>query len=429
MRPRSDQNQSTFDRRIARRRFVALASVAVLAAGVLTGAVTSQATSLATAVLRGADIVSDGPALAGNHVAHARRPASLAGQRAITRPAAAEEPFPAGPAGGSAPVAPATATGAIAVAPAETPSVPASHEETETPIPVEEGPVLPPVEPPPPPKTDPEPPPNEPPPKSDPEPPPKSEPEPPPKVEPNEPVEEVPEPPSTGEKPFFEGARIADFHAIEAAPNAVTEVPDPLGGGETVIKMTVSDDDVAPITPTENPRAQALTADIINSGDEFWLSTKFLLPQDFPTNVPGWVGLGSIYGEPFNGPSPWQLDIEGDHICWPRNSNYNWDVPWQMPIVTDRWITVVLHERFAADGWVEMWVDGQRITFFTPGSSYNPSKIAPTDHLAMETMDKSNNGGPNSAKIANYRLKGMFPSLTVYFGALKLGETRASVEG
>jgi hypothetical protein len=228
---------------------------------------------------------------------------------------------------------------------------------------------------------------------------------------------------------IFTGLKLKDFALIQSAPGAITEVPDPLGSGQTVLKTTVSEKDVAPITPTENPRAQALSPDIIKNGDEFWLSTKFMLPADFPSNIPGWVGLGSIYGEPFGGPSPWQLDIEGEHICWPRNSNYRWDVPWQMPIVKGQWITVLLHERFAADGWVEMWVNGQPITFFSSGSSYNPSKIAPTEHLAMKTMDSSNNGGPNSAKIANYRLKGMFSSMTIYFGALRVGKTRASVGG
>jgi hypothetical protein len=228
---------------------------------------------------------------------------------------------------------------------------------------------------------------------------------------------------------IFSGAKIKDFALIQSAPGAITEVPDPLGSGQTVLKTTVSDKDVAPITPTENPRAQALSPDIIKNGDEFWLQTKFMLPTDFPSNIPGWVGLGSIYGEPFGGPSPWQLDIEGEHICWPRNSHYKWDVPWQMPIVKGQWITVLLHERFAADGWVEMWVNGAPIKFFASGASYNPSKIAPTEHLAMQTMDSSNNGGPNSAKIANYRLKGMFSSMTIYFGGLKVGKTRASVEG
>jgi hypothetical protein len=245
---------------------------------------------------------------------------------------------------------------------------------------------------------------------------------------PSTPTAPAPAPTPAPAGSLFSGLKLRDFAVVQSAPNAITEVADPLGSGEKVLKMTVSDKDVAPITPTENPRAQALSPDIIEPGDEFWLSTKFLLPSDFPSNVPGWLGLGSIYGPPFNGPSPWQLDVEGGSICWPRNANYKWDVPWQMPIAKGRWITVLLHERFATDGWVEMWVDGQPIRFFTSGG-YNPSKVAPTEHLAMKTMDQSNNGGANAAKIANYREVGMFSSVTVYFGALRVGGTRASVGG
>jgi hypothetical protein len=99
-----------------------------------------------------------------------------------------------------------------------------------------------------------------------------------------------------------------------------------------------------------------------------------------------------------------------------------------MPLVRTKWVTLLLHERFAADGWVEMWIDGQPITFFLPGT-HNPSNQPPTDHLEMSTADSSNNGGPNSAKIMQYREAGMFEVATVYFGPLKIGNTRESVEG
>jgi outer membrane biosynthesis protein TonB len=431
MEPRPRRDQTTIDRQIARRRFIALSTLAALALLLLSTSVASQATSLVVGGLRGAGIVPDGhgPQLADNQVASQRRPASLTRRHAVNHPSTTTSPSsewvpaaaPADP--GSAPIAlvPAESSPAGGEVPAPGSQLPAKEPPVQTPPKTE-----------PPPKEEPksEPPKSEPPeeepPKS--EPPPKEEPktEPPPKEEPTKPVEEPPAIPT--EAPIFAGEELGDFETVEAAKGAITEVPDPLGSGQTVLKMTVDDDDVYPITPTENPRAQALSPDIIENGDEFWLQTKFLLPQDFPSKIPGWVGLGSIYGEPFGGPSPWQLDIEGEHINWPRNSLYNWDVPWQMPIVKGQWITVLLHERFAKDGWVEMWVNGQPITFFSSGG-YNPSQIAPTQHLEMQTMDKSNNGGPNAAKIANYRLEGMFDSLTVYFGTLKLGETRESVEG
>ena len=194
-------------------------------------------------------------------------------------------------------------------------------------------------------------------------------------------------------------------------------MPDPAGGGETALQMTVDEADAYPVTPTENPRAQLLSPDLIEAGDEFWLQTKFLIPQDFPT-VRGWMSLVSIYGAPFRGSSPWQIEVVGDELQWARNGTYGYDVPWRAPLVKGRWVTVLLHERFASDGWVEMWIDGQQVNFF-----------GNTPRLAMQTMDSSNNGGANAAKIMQYRKAGMFDSASVYFGSLRIGTTRESVGG
>jgi hypothetical protein len=213
---------------------------------------------------------------------------------------------------------------------------------------------------------------------------------------------------------------------LQAAPGAIAVVPDPLGGEEPSFEFTVDEGDVYPITPTGNPRAQALTPAVIEDGDEIWLMTKFMLPRDFPS-VPGWMSLISIYGPPYGGASPWQIDIKNDEFRWQRNGTYAYDLPWKMPLVRGRWIDVLLHQRFATDGWVEMWIDGQRIEFFAP-DDYNPGGHPSTNRLAMATMDSSNGGGPNSAKIMQYRQLGMFDSATIYFGALRVGSTRAAVE-
>jgi hypothetical protein len=213
---------------------------------------------------------------------------------------------------------------------------------------------------------------------------------------------------------------------LQAAPNAITEVPDPLGSGETVLKMTVNDQDVAPITPTENPRAQAVSPDIINQGQEFWISTKFLLPADLPT-VPGWMSLISVYGAPYAGSSPWCVGIAGNNLEWDRNATYNWDTPWKAPLVRGQWTTLLVHERFASDGFIEMWINGTPVTFFANGSSYNPSRHAATQQLEMKTVDSSNGGGTNSVRISQYRQKGMFQTATVYWGGVKVGTSRAAV--
>ena len=225
----------------------------------------------------------------------------------------------------------------------------------------------------------------------------------------------------------FNGSKISDFSLLQEAPGAITEVPDPLGSGETVFKMTVNNKDVAPITPTDNPRAQALSPNMIKPGEEFWLQTKFMLPTDLPS-IPGWMSLIAIYGAPFNGSGPWGVAITENEFRFQRNGTYDWDIPWRAPLIKGAWVSVLLHERFGSNGFVEMWIDGQQIKFF-PEGNYNPLHEAETEHLSMQTMDSSNDEAPNAAKIMQYREAGMFETGSVYFGALKLGTSRGSVEG
>jgi hypothetical protein len=217
---------------------------------------------------------------------------------------------------------------------------------------------------------------------------------------------------------LFDGSQIGDFDQIQAAPGAISEIPDPAGSGENSFKVTVNDCDVYPVTPTDNPRAQALSPPLINPGDEFWLYTKFMLPTDLPSTK-GWMSLVSVYGAPFNGPSPWGIEVADNEIRWERNGTYHWDIPWRMPLVKGQWVTVLLHERFASDGFVEMWINGQQVDFAGDAGG----------RLPMQTMDSSNDGGANAAKIMQYREAGMFDTASVYFGPLKLGTTRASVGG
>jgi hypothetical protein len=243
------------------------------------------------------------------------------------------------------------------------------------------------------------------------------------------PSEEPAPAPSSSADILFHGDQLRDFWLNQSAPNAITEVSDPAGSGQKVFKMVVADSDVYPITPSENPRAQVLSHPEIESGDEIWWHSSFYLPGSFPSSVPGWLNLlEGPYGAPFNGSPPWQIQVVGNSIQWTRNKTYSWDVPWKMPLVKEKWVDVVVHERFGSSGYVEMWIDGQPITFFS-GGTYNPSKVAPTSHLSMATMDSSNNGGANSIILQSYRKAGMFSSATVFEGPLTIGKTQASVGG
>jgi hypothetical protein len=215
----------------------------------------------------------------------------------------------------------------------------------------------------------------------------------------------------------------------QSAPGAVSEVPDPAGSPRTVFRLAVDDGDVYPITPTENPRAQLVSPAILEPSEEIWWSADFFLPPDFPDSVPGWLNvLQGPFGPPFAGSPPWQIQVVGQQLRWTRNSTYGFDVPWQMPLVENQWVKVLVHERFATDGYVEMWVNGRRVTFFS-GGTYNPHQTGATTHLTMQTLDGSNDEGPNSLFLQSYREAGMFPSVTIYEGPLRIGTARASVEG
>lgn len=225
----------------------------------------------------------------------------------------------------------------------------------------------------------------------------------------------------------FLGASLGDYALNLSAPGAISEVPDPAGGPERVLEMTVDNDDVYPVTPTDDPRAQLQTPTRLSVGSSFWWRAKFFLPRDFPKSVPGWlVVLEGPYGPPFDGTPPWHVEINQNHIQWGRNSTYDWDVPWQMPLVRDQWVNVLMHCRFAEHGFVEMWVDGERVRFFG-GDTFNPSHHRPTRRLLMRTRDSSNDGGTNFAVVMNYRERNMFNSVTVYQGETAVGPTFASV--
>jgi hypothetical protein len=227
--------------------------------------------------------------------------------------------------------------------------------------------------------------------------------------------------------PIFTGAAVGDFSAQYAAPGAITEVSDPAGSGQEVLSLTVSNRDVFPVTPTENPRAVLASPSFVKAGMDVWLSTKFLVPISYPRIRPGgWVSLVSFYGPPYDSSSPWQLELVGNRLQWQRNSTYGFDIPFQAPLVKGRWTSVLVHERFARRGFVELWIDGKPIEFFGT-SEYNPRHHEVTRRLEMATVDRSNDRGPNSARIGQYRKAGLFSSGTLYFGALRVGHSRASV--
>jgi Polysaccharide lyase len=315
-------------------------------------------------------------------------------------------------------------------APPETRETPPPPEQAPEPEPEASPPEASPPESSPPESSPPEPPPaTQPEPAPVPEPVPEPAPKPPPAQAPP-PKEPSPPPVSSGTPSpgvLFRATHLRDFWLDQSEPGAITEVPDPAGSGQTVFKFTVGDEDELNIT--DNPRGELLSPPSIESGDEIWWSAKVFLPADFPDSTPNFVNLlQGPYGQPWQGSPPFSVKVEGGSLKWQRNVTYDWDVPWEVPLVRDQWVHFLIHERFAPDGWLEMWVDGKPVTFFDSGT-YNPGHVAATQHLAMATLDSSNDAEPNSIYLQSYRKKGMFPSLTIYQGPLTIGTSRTSVGG
>jgi len=215
--------------------------------------------------------------------------------------------------------------------------------------------------------------------------------------------EPTPEP--TSHPDIFLGDQISDFPGKQFVPGGVTEVTDPLGSGQKVLKFTVNDSD-EPIK-SGNPRAQLESPDFVTPGLEFWFRTKLLIPSDFPT-FSGWMTLFSVYGPPYAGSGPWHIaSSDGKNIGWEEHN-------WSTPITRGKWMDIMQHGVFSENGWLEIYLNGQL--------------SMPKTNAALR--NSTNNGGPNNVRIAQYRKKGMIPGqATLYWGPLLCGSTRASVGG
>jgi len=203
----------------------------------------------------------------------------------------------------------------------------------------------------------------------------------------------------------------------------ISIVDDPvLGGQRKVMKFTVEDGDTG---PTANPRAQVETPKTFRDGDELWIGWSTLFPSSWPDRLPAggqsWLTLSELYGPPYSGAAPVKLGMRSGAraLTWQRNDSYGWDIPWERgPLLENRWYDQVLHVRLSHDagtGFVEY--------FLNTGDGWQQQQLAGTSRLRMATLDGSNGDGPNYHKLALYRLRGMFPVLTVYHAEHRVGRT------
>ncbi len=213
-------------------------------------------------------------------------------------------------------------------------------------------------------------------------------------------------------------------YKIEACDqDRVRVVRDPRGLDRNVLKLTVRNTDVAPCTPTRNPRAQASSPALLREGGEYWIGWSVLVPRRFPTaqrSGDNWISLGSIYGSPFggNGSNGMKMDTSPrvNRFYYRRGAEYRFDQPWQMPLVRDRWVDFVFHIRLSTSrsrGFREQWVN--------VGTGWRRSLLHGRKHLTMRTLTSANAGGPNHSKVSLYYRRGLFDVASLYFAAHKIG--------
>lgn len=133
--------------------------------------------------------------------------------------------------------------------------------------------------------------------------------------------------------------------------------------------------------------------------------------------------FAEVYGPPYAGGSPLRMGAQNGTTAPAIVLGNGSTVPWRASsLQTNRWYDVVLHEKLSTSssvGYAELWVN--------TGAGWTKQTLSGQERLALATLGSSNNGGDNYHKIALYRMKGMFPSVTMYFADHKVGTSFNSV--
>lgn len=231
--------------------------------------------------------------------------------------------------------------------------------------------------------------------------------------------------PSPSGTVLFDGSNVSAWPLNQScAPDRTQMVADPAGSGQQVMRFTVLNTDVAPCTPTDNPRAQLISPqDIYQQGHAYWVSYELYLPAGFPT-VTSWLGLGEpIYGYPWNGSPSVGFAVDNQAITndpagefrWQDNGFETppWQVLWASPVVTGQWVRVTWHFQVATNGYCELYVNGA---------------LAASEH-PFQVLDGANSQGPWFAALNVYYQHDQFPQATVFFRDFKIATTEASATG
>jgi hypothetical protein len=219
----------------------------------------------------------------------------------------------------------------------------------------------------------------------------------------------------------FESGTIDEWQSQSCSPDRVTVYtsaeqptwPRPPEGSRAV-RLIAYNDDVEPCTPTENPRAQIVSPDLLEDGMDVWQGFSVAFPEDYPSieeNV-----IQQDHGPPYSGSPPVAVETEGEDLIVTVDGGE--ETIWRTPIEPNRWYRIVLHKVISPQddgGIVELWVDGVRQTFTDGSQTY-------------ETFTAEQDGdGPMSFYLANYRGRDTAEEVSVFFDDVRIGRTLMSV--
>ena len=223
---------------------------------------------------------------------------------------------------------------------------------------------------------------------------------------------------------FFSGNAISSWWMNQSAvPTRVQLVPDPAGVPGMAQQFTTYNTDVAPLTPTVNPRSQLDTPELFQSGQQYWESFEVYVPQTLTLPTKGWISLESaVYGAPFGGTPPATISINDGAFRFQRNGvgTNPFQVAWTAPVVKGQWYRFTWHFDMAANGWIELYVNDVQQQLKSGSSSVLQLPIA--------MIDKSDATGPWYSQEQLYYQLGILPSASVYFKNYQVGATQAGAE-
>jgi Polysaccharide lyase len=225
---------------------------------------------------------------------------------------------------------------------------------------------------------------------------------------------------------LFNGVSTSGWFEQEAASNRIQSIADPDGASDSVLSFTADNADIAPLTPTDNPRAQMSTpTNILKSGVPFWESYEVYFPTSFPISETngGWLALGSpFYGPPYNGTPSIEMLVDNGRYYWSTDSYApaGSKVLWSQPVVTGVWTRFTWYVVPSAEGFVELYVNDKPIV-----ETYNGQT---GDGVSIPVIDATNYEGPWFSQMSVYYEHNEFSSVNLDFKDFAIASTQTAAE-